>query len=119
MCCNGWRASFAWASINGDLHRVASWRPVTFADPRFSWESEPKRVPCPDYDPADIAAHPGDEYPRSVRVPLRTVAERFARGGSYADSMMAETARDWSTEQRLHRLRADTVDSIPWLGVRP
>lgn len=38
MCCNGWRPSWAWVSVDGNLHRCASWRPVTFGDPHFSWE---------------------------------------------------------------------------------
>jgi hypothetical protein len=109
MCCNGWRASWSWASINGNLHRVASWRPITFADPRFRWESEPSRLPY------HLPIGDGHYY-----TPLE---------------MVDDHPRDWSTEQRLERLRlhvtsADRIRVLddmahdydrlqrPWLGVR-
>src|SRR2546423_569106 len=33
MCCNGWRRCWSYVSIDGRLTPVASWRPITLADP--------------------------------------------------------------------------------------
>lgn len=75
-CCNGYRLS--WSTLNGE--RTPKLRPITLADPRFSWEAppsllqemhtsvNPRFVKRPGYMPG---------HDRPWQLPHLTAVERF------------------------------------------
>lgn len=90
MCCNGWRPSWAWVCINGNLSRVASWRPIGWHDPRFSWEEKPGSIHYgsletlrrPPYDELEVSPRLRRFDHCSDRVPgLSLIDAHFSAGG--------------------------------------
>jgi len=111
-CCNGWRPGFSYVSINGEMREVTSWRPINANDPRFPWES---------VRPAsDEGFPPGAWLERSsFRGPdVSGYDERCELDGPELEvsprrrALMVQARkleRDWSTDQRLERLRANCL----------